>query len=69
MTNEEKAKEIAERNAYYYEYEGSSESECEQSAFEMAEWKDEQFKDYFYSVLSIKMLYFLNNKENERIQP
>lgn len=43
ITNEEKAREIAARNAYNYEYEESSEVECEQSTFEMAEWKDEQF--------------------------
>lgn len=30
---------------------------------EMAEWKDKQCEKYFDSVLSIKFLYFLNEKE------
>lgn len=48
MTNEEKAQEIA--NNYYLNYEialnagfTSSYTECEKSAIEMAEWKDNQF--------------------------
>lgn len=53
MTNEEKAREIAINNRQNY-FEGdigwgantqSSECECYDSAIEMAEWKDEQYKE------------------------
>lgn len=69
-SDESKAEEIAEANDRYYgenpdvvcrEY--FSLDECYISAMDMAEWKNKQFKDYFYSVLSIKMLHFLNEKE------
>lgn len=52
MTNEEKSEEIAHNNRINY-YEGdigwgdrikSSEEECYDSAMEMAEWKDKQYK-------------------------
>lgn len=32
-------------------------------AMTMAEWKNKQFEDYLNSVLYIKILYFLNEKE------
>lgn len=55
MSNEEKAKEIAEKNAIIYDAEEDtaneliyptihSTKECEKSALEMAAWKDAQFK-------------------------
>lgn len=45
MTNEEKAKEIAKQNAREYlpQNPGFSIDECEKSALEMAQWKDQQF--------------------------
>ena len=57
MTNEEKAREIANRQRVCYDAEQdergiwhptiTSNHECEQSALEMAEWKDEQAKESF----------------------
>ena len=58
MTNEEKAREIAEKNAIIYDAEEDiangliyptihSTEECRKSAFDMAEWKDEQYKKEF----------------------
>ena len=50
MSNEEKAKEIAELNGICYKnhskYESDMDStlECYGSAIQMAEWKDEQFR-------------------------
>ena len=58
MTQEEKAKEIARKNRINY-YEGdigwgdrikSSEEECYDSAMEMAEWKDNQIKGFFFEL-------------------
>ena len=50
MTNEEKARIIAEENKCCYPedmaYEDFSDEECYTSALEMAEWKDQQFKEY-----------------------
>lgn len=50
MNNQEKAREIAEKNACDYPFKGgltnTSRAECEDSALEMAEWKDQQFKEY-----------------------
>ena len=62
MTNEEKAKEISFSQYKEYPYEGcdgleytnDSTIECEKSALEMAEWKDQQFKEY------------MNKKKEER---
>lgn len=65
MTNKEKAIEIAENNFTFYksnvEGEISTDSckECEQSALEMAEWKDQQFKKVLHEVEII-----FNNKSN-----
>ena len=70
ISDEEKAKEIAEENDRYYgenpdvecrEY--FSIDECYISAMDMAEWKNKQFEDYLNYVLYINMLYFLNEKE------
>lgn len=55
MTNEEKALELMPTMSGYYD--------IMDALLNMANWKDEQFEDCFYSVLSIKMLYFLNEKE------
>lgn len=61
MTQEEKAKEIARNNKQNY-YAGanglaggkdvtySSEEECYDSAMEMAEWKDNQIKGFFFEL-------------------
>ena len=52
MTNKEKAREIGKVNArqYRHNYGGNefvfSNEECEASALQMAEWKDQQFKEY-----------------------
>lgn len=50
MTNEEKAREIANHNFCDYQYRGNlintSRAECEVSALEMADWKDAQFKEF-----------------------
>mgnify|MGYP003301689287 CR=1 FL=1 len=59
MTNEEKAKEIACLNYNEYTIFGGQEQiskcECEKSALEMAEWKDQQCptKDVIRKVLDI----------------
>lgn len=50
MTNEKKAKELAEDNEKsYIMYDGETETtsynECYQAAIEMAEWKDKQFQE------------------------
>lgn len=70
ISDEEKAKEIAEENNRCYgknsdngHKEYFSINECYISAMDMAEWKNKQFEDYLNSVLHIKMLYFLNEKE------
>jgi len=69
ISDEEKAQEIAEENDRYYGEnpeecrEHFSKDECYISAMDMAEWKNKQFEDYLNSVLYIKMLYFLNEKE------
>lgn len=57
MNNQDKAIGIAKSNAHDYveshyefgdlqEYYVTSYEECKQSALEMAEWKDQQFKEY-----------------------
>lgn len=62
MTNENKAKELG--TAIFEEWGDSALAVgVEKGAVLMAEWKDEQFKDYFHQVLSLKILYFLNEKE------
>lgn len=59
MTNKEKAREIAEENFQFYksnkEGEISTDSckECEQSALEMAEFKDQQIKKVLDDVANI----------------
>ena len=70
MENEEKAKEIANNCSTHIvgaevsnETYITTEPDCYRAAIEMAKWKDKQFKEYFVSVLSIKFLYFLNEKE------
>lgn len=73
MTNEEKAKEIAEVNKMTYlemENDGSvydvdSFSECEDSALDMAKWKDQQFKDAIQKVRSDYMC--LDNRSDSAI--
>ena len=56
MTNEEKAKEIARNNQQFYYGDGecydikSSDEECYDSAMEMAEWKDNQIKGFFFEL-------------------
>lgn len=57
MNNKEKALQIADDNKNYYsavdgEAPLDSYEECEQSAMEMAEWKDQQFKDIIQKVRS-----------------
>lgn len=42
MTNEEKAKELAENNLKWYYELGNSYDECYQSALQAMVWKDEQ---------------------------
>ena len=65
MTNEDKAKEIATENKMTYlemendggVYDVDSFDECEQSAIEMAQWKDEQFNEERKDLLGlVKML-------------
>lgn len=70
VSDEEKAQEIAEENNRCYGKNSNNEhkehfsiNECYTSALDMAEWKNKQFEDYLNSVLYIKMLYFLNEKE------
>ena len=70
ISDKEKANEIAEENNRFYPpipdvvcREHFSMDECYISAMDMAEWKNKQFEDYLNSVLYIKMLYFLNEKE------
>lgn len=46
MTNEEKATYIANANQCIDRSGYSSFEECKTSALEMAEWKDQQFKEY-----------------------
>ena len=50
MTNIEKAREIAEKNRCCYPEDMAceyySDEECYTSALEMANWKDQQFKEY-----------------------
>lgn len=62
MTNEEKAIEIAKQNSREYlpQNPGFSMDECEKSALEMAEWKDQQFKGY----LEIELNNALNKRNN-----
>ena len=58
MTNEEKAREIAENNFRLYKptYDDNAKisedscKECEASALEMSEWKDEQFAEVLESI-------------------
>lgn len=60
MTNKEKAKQIAEVNKMTYlemENDGSvydvdSFSECEDSALDMAKWKDEQIKSLLPQIIT-----------------
>lgn len=65
MDNKEKAKEIALENKMTYLerendgglYDVDSFDECEQSALEMAKWKDKQFKEEKKELLGlVKML-------------
>lgn len=43
--NEQKAKELAEKNERFYGGEYESFNECYQTALEMAEWKDKKLKE------------------------
>lgn len=43
MNNTQKAEQIANKYSFEYEDETSIQAECENSALEMAEWKDAQF--------------------------
>ena len=66
MTNEEKAKEIEA----FFETPNPKDARfimCYQSALEMAEWKDRQFKEYLKSFLSIYVKdrdYFLSKGDS-----
>lgn len=47
MTNQEQAKAISEKyKDIRYDWDDSPVKEYEKVAFEMAEWKDQQFKEY-----------------------
>lgn len=58
MTNEEKAREIADNNTRYYGGEYDSFKECKQSALDMAQWKEQQMIEYLYKNIQSLLEYY-----------